>query len=112
MPTTRVSKSLSTVRRKGLFARVLAVGAPAGMPCTPYTSRGVRCVFSSLSLKCSKCIRRGVGCDGSAFTEGFDRLESEKKKLEVARQTVLKQATRNTAEAVSLNRRIELLKAT
>jgi hypothetical protein len=85
MPTYRVSKTSSTSRRKGLVLRVSAVGKAAVMPCSLYTSLGARCVFSSLSLKCSEYIRREVACDGNAFTEGFAKIKSEKKKLELAR---------------------------
>jgi hypothetical protein len=85
MPTYRVSKTSSTSRRKGLVSRVSAVGKAAVMLCSPCTSSGARCVFSSLSLKCLECIRRGVAYDGNAFAEGFDKIESEKKKLELAR---------------------------
>jgi hypothetical protein len=85
MPMYRVSKTSSISRRKGLVLRVLAVGRAAVMPCSPCTSSGARCVFSLLSLKCSECIRRGVAYDGNAFTKGFDKIESEKKKLELAR---------------------------
>jgi hypothetical protein len=84
MPTYRVSKTSSTSRRKGLVLRVSAVGEAAMMLCSPCTSLSARCVFSSLSLKCSECIRRGVACDGNAFAEGFDKIEFEKKKLELA----------------------------
>jgi hypothetical protein len=51
---------------------------------------GAYCVFSSLSLKCFECIRHGVACDENAFAEGFDKIELEKKKLELARQSALK----------------------
>jgi hypothetical protein len=110
MPTYRVSKSSSTSRRKGLVLRVSALGKAAVMPCSPCVGSGVRCVFSSLSLKCSECIRRGVACDGNAFAEGFDKIESEKKKLELARQLALKQAALKSAEALSLNCYIKLLR--
>jgi hypothetical protein len=85
MPTYRVSKTSSTSRRKGLILRVSAVGKAAVMPCSPCTSLGARYVFSSLSLKCLECIRRRVACDGNVFIEGFNKIESEKKKLELAR---------------------------
>jgi hypothetical protein len=90
MPTYRVSKTSSTSRRKGLVLRVSAVGKAAVMLCSPCTSSGARCVFSSLSLKCSECIRCRVACDGNTFTKGFDKIESKKKKLELARQSALK----------------------
>jgi hypothetical protein len=109
MPTYKVSKTSSTSRRKGLVSRVSALGKAAVMPCSPCTSLGARCVFSSLSLKCSECIRRGVACDGNAFAKGFDKIESEKKKLELARQSALEQAALKSAEALSLNRRIKSL---
>jgi hypothetical protein len=96
MPTYRVSKSSSTSRRKGLVLRVSALGKAAVMPCSP-------CVGS-------ECIRRGVACDRNAFAEGFDKIESEKKKLELARQSALEQAALKSMEALSLNRRIELLR--
>jgi hypothetical protein len=90
MPIYRVSKSSSTSRRKGLVSRVSALGEAIVMPYSPYVSSGARYVFSSLSLKCSECIRRGITCDGNVFAEGFDKIESEKKKLELARQSALK----------------------
>jgi hypothetical protein len=85
MPTYRVSKPSSTSRCKGLVLRVSALEKAAVMSCSLCTSLGARYVFSSLSLKCSECIRRGVACDGNAFAEGFDKIESKKKKLELAR---------------------------
>jgi hypothetical protein len=48
------------------------------------TSLDVYYVFSLLSLKCSECIRCRVAYDGNAFTEGFNKIESKKKKLELA----------------------------
>jgi hypothetical protein len=54
------------------------------MLCSPCTSLGAYYVFSSLSLKCSECIRRGVACDRNAFVEGFNKIKSKKKKLELA----------------------------
>jgi hypothetical protein len=54
------------------------------MLCSPYIAFSARYVFSSLSLKCSKCIRYNVACDGNAFTKGFNKIELEKKKLELA----------------------------
>jgi hypothetical protein len=80
-----VRKSSSTSRRKVLVSRVLALRKTVVMPYSLYTSLGARYVFSSLSLKCSKYIRRRVIYDGNAFAEGFDKIESEKKKLELAR---------------------------
>jgi hypothetical protein len=85
MPTYRVSKTSSTSWRKGLVLRVSAVRKAAMMLCSLCISLGARYVFSSLSLKCSECIRRGVACDRNAFAEGFDKIESKKKKLELAR---------------------------
>jgi hypothetical protein len=85
MPTYKVSKSSSTSRRKGLVSRVSALGKTVVMLCSLCMSSGARCVFSSLSLKCSECIYREVACDGNAFAEGFNKIKSEKKKLELAR---------------------------
>jgi hypothetical protein len=79
------------------------------MPCSPCGGSGARCVFSSLSLKCSECIRRGIACDGNAFAEGFDKIESEKKKLELAHQSALKQAALKSVEALSLSHHIKSL---
>jgi hypothetical protein len=90
MPTYRMSKPSSTSRRKGLVLRVSALGKAAVMPYSPCTSSGAHYVFFSLSLKCSECIRRGVAYNGNAFTKGFDKIESKKKKLELARQLALK----------------------
>jgi hypothetical protein len=84
MPTYKVSKSSSTSRRKGLVLRVSALGEAVAMPYSPYVGSSARYVFSSLSLKCSECIRRGIAYDGNAFAEGFDKIELEKKKLKVA----------------------------
>jgi hypothetical protein len=89
MPTYRVSKTSSTSRRKGLVLRVSVLRKAAVMPCSPCTSSGAHYVFSSLSLKCLECIRHKVAYDGNAFAEGFDKIESEKKKLELARQSAL-----------------------
>jgi hypothetical protein len=85
IPTYRVSKSSSTSRRKGLISRVTALEEAVVMPCSPYVSSSAHYVFSSSSLKCFKCIRRGVTYDENAFMEGFDKIESKKKKLELAR---------------------------
>jgi hypothetical protein len=85
MLTYRVSKSSFISWRKGLVLRVSALGKAVMMPCSPCIGSGARYVFSSLSLKCSEYIRRGVACDGNAFAEGFNKIESEKKKLELAR---------------------------
>jgi hypothetical protein len=84
MPTYRVSKPSSTSRRKGLVLRVSTLGKAAVILCSSCTSSGARCVFSSLSLKCLECIRRRVACDGNTFTEDFNKIESKKKKLELA----------------------------
>jgi hypothetical protein len=54
------------------------------MLCSPCISSGACYVFSSLSLKCSECICYRVACDGNAFIEGFNKIESEKKKLKLA----------------------------
>jgi hypothetical protein len=89
MPIYRVSKSSSTSRRRGLVLRVSALEKAAVMLCSPCISSGARYVFSSLSLKCSECIYRGVAYDGNAFAEGFNKIESEKKKLELAHQLAL-----------------------
>jgi hypothetical protein len=89
MPIYRVSKSSSTSRRKGLVLRVSTLGEATVMPCSPCTSSDARYVFSSLSLKCFECIRRGIACDGNVFAEGFDKIESAKKKLELAYQSTL-----------------------
>jgi hypothetical protein len=85
-----VSKSSSTSWRKGLISRVSALREAVVIPCYPYVGSGVRYVFSLLSLKCSKCIRREVAYDGNVFTKGFNKIELEKKKLELARQSALK----------------------
>jgi hypothetical protein len=90
MPTYKVSKSSSTSRRKGLVSRVSALGKAAVMLYSLCMSSGARYIFSSLSLKCSKYIHYGVAYDRNAFAEGFDKIESEKKKLELARQSALK----------------------
>jgi hypothetical protein len=79
-----VSKTSSTSRRKGLVLRVSVVGKAAVMLYSLCTSLGARCVFSSLSLKCLECIRRGVAYNGNAFAKGFDKIEFKKKKLELA----------------------------
>jgi hypothetical protein len=110
MPAYKVSKPSSISRRKGLVLRVSALRKAVVMPCSPCTGSGARCVFSSLSLKCSECIRHGVACDGNAFTEGFDKIESEKKKLELAHQSALKQIALKSIEALSLNHHIESLR--
>jgi hypothetical protein len=80
-----VSKSSFTSRRKGLVSRVTALEKAVVMTCSPYVSSSAYYVFSFLSLKCSKCIRRGVTYDENAFMEGFNKIKLEKKKLELAR---------------------------
>jgi hypothetical protein len=54
------------------------------MPYSLYILFNVCCVFSSLSLKCSKCIYCSVAYDRNAFAKGFNKIELEKKKLELA----------------------------
>jgi hypothetical protein len=34
-------------------------------------------VFSSTSIKCAKCVRRGVRCNGNFSSKDFDRLSAE-----------------------------------
>jgi hypothetical protein len=45
---------------------------------------GVCCVFSLLSLKCSKCIYYDVAYNRNVFIKGFNKIKLEKKKLELA----------------------------
>jgi hypothetical protein len=49
-----------------------------------YISLGAYCVFSSLSLKCLEYICCGIVYNKNAFTKGFNKIKSKKKKLELA----------------------------
>jgi hypothetical protein len=59
-------------------------------------------MFSGDSSKCSKCIRKGVVCDGNFSEADFDKLSEEKDRLEAAR-------TRAITEVASLDKRIKAL---
>jgi hypothetical protein len=62
----------------------LTLGKSIVMLCSPYITSRVRCVFSSLSLKCFDYIYHRVIYDENAFAKGFDKIKLEKKKLELA----------------------------
>jgi hypothetical protein len=79
------------------------------MPCSPCVTSSARYMFSLLSLKCSKYICRSVACDRNVFAKGFNKIELEKKKLELAHQLALKQAVLKSTKALSLNYYIKLL---
>jgi hypothetical protein len=59
-------------------------------------------VFSGDSVKCFKCTRKVVACDGNFSEADFDKLLEEKVYLEIARTHAIK-------ELASLHRRIEAL---
>ena len=110
MPTYKVSKVSSTCRRKGLALRVASLGGVAVMPCSACAAAGSLCVFSPQYPKCSECIRRGIPCDRNFSEADFDRLESEKRKLEAALWASLARQRKEAVEAESLGQRIESLK--
>ena len=105
-----MSKIPSSRRRQILSARVRLEGVEVDMPCSLYAISGSLCMFSVASIKCSECVRRGVRCDGNFSSDDFDRLTAEQQKLEQARQAALERAAKDTAEAVTLGRRIEALR--
>jgi hypothetical protein len=41
---------------------------------SPYAASGSLYYFSEASIKCSKCVRRGVRYDGNFSADDFDRL--------------------------------------
>jgi hypothetical protein len=93
MPIYRVSKNTSTSHRRDLVQRVSTLGEAVVMLCSPYIMSSIHYIFSSLSLKCSKCIRHKVIYNRNAFIKGFNKIKLEKKKLKIAYQLALKQAT-------------------
>jgi hypothetical protein len=84
MPTYRVSKVPTSRRRQGLSAQVRLQGVEADMLYSPCAASGSLYYFSEASIKCSKCVRRGVRCDGNFSADDFDRLHAEQEKLERA----------------------------
>jgi hypothetical protein len=54
------------------------------MLCSPYVRSSAYYMFCSLSLKCSKYIHYDVAYDRNIFAKGFNKIELEKKKLELA----------------------------
>jgi hypothetical protein len=77
---------------------------------SPCAASGSLYYFSEASIKCSKCVRRGVRCDGNFSADDFDRLHAEQEKLERAWQDALERAVKDIAAAVTLRRRIEALR--
>jgi hypothetical protein len=70
--------------------------------CTPCARARSLYVFFGDSVKCAKCTRKGVPCDGNFLEADFDKLLKEKARLKAARTRALKEAT-------SLNQRIKAL---
>jgi hypothetical protein len=79
------------------------------MLCSPYAASRSLYYFSEASTKCSKCVRRGVRCDGNFSTNDFNRLHAEQEKLKRARQDALERAVKDIAAAVTLGRHIKAL---
>jgi hypothetical protein len=80
------------------------------MPCSPCAASGSLYYFSTASVKCSECVRRGVQCDGNFSIDDFDRLYAEQEKLERVRQDALEWVAKDSAAAVTLGRRIKALR--
>jgi hypothetical protein len=55
------------------------------MSYSPCAASRSLCYFSKASMKCSKCVRRSVRCDGNFSANDFDRLYAEQERLERAR---------------------------
>ena len=86
--------------------RLEETGVPAMMPCSRCFERELFCVFCEGSDKCSECTRRGRTCDGSFSGLDFDRLETEKGRLEAELQASLARQAREAQQALSLSQRI------
>jgi hypothetical protein len=70
--------------------------------CTPCARARTFYMFFKDSTKCSKCIYKGVVCDGNFSKADFDKLSEEKDRLKITR-------TRVIIEVASLNKRIKAL---
>jgi hypothetical protein len=79
------------------------------MSYSPYAASRSLYYFSKAFIKCSKCVHRGVRCDGNFSANDFDRLHVEQEKLERARQDALERAAKDIVAAVTLRRRIKAL---
>jgi hypothetical protein len=79
------------------------------MSYSPCAASGSLYYFSEASTKCSKCVRRGVRCDGNFSANDFDRLHVEQERLERAQQNAFKRAAKDIAAAMTLGRRIKAL---
>jgi hypothetical protein len=77
MPTCKVSKIPSSRRRLALYARVRLEGVQVDISCSAYETSGSLYVFSAASVKCAKCVRRGVCYDGNFSSDDFDRLSAK-----------------------------------
>jgi hypothetical protein len=51
---------------------------------SPYAASRSLYYFSKASIKCLKCVRRGVRYNGNFSTDDFDRLHAKQEKLERA----------------------------
>jgi Zn ribbon nucleic-acid-binding protein len=89
MPSYRVGKSSSTKRRVDLVRRLKSQGLVAMVACSRCEAAYTLYVFVESALKCIECVRKGCGCDGNFFSEDFNRIKKEKKKLKVALYTTL-----------------------
>jgi hypothetical protein len=72
-----------------LATRIASKGKEVQMPYSGYTISGSLCVFSDSSIRCAKCVRRGVRCDGNFSIDDFDRLTAEQRKLEAVWEALL-----------------------
>jgi hypothetical protein len=81
------------------------------MLCSRCEEKQLLCILAKGSMKCVKCVRSAVHCDGTFSAKDFDKLQFEIVKLERARRVALDRVQREAAEAVSLNRRLEFLEA-
>lgn len=111
MPLTesRIGKSKPRVRSRALAAKIVLWGCQVDMPCSVCARDKKPCFFSPQSSKCSHCTAKGVPCDGNYSEDAFQKLESEKQKLQRALRALHVRQRKDAQEAESLDRRMEAL---
>jgi hypothetical protein len=72
-----------------LATRIASKGKEVQMLYSGYTISVSLCVFSDSLIRCAKCVRRGVRCDGNFSINDFDRLTAEQRKLEAVWEALL-----------------------
>jgi hypothetical protein len=109
MSLCHIVKSSPTRRQQVLAAKIYKKGVIAIVACSACARAQVLYVFSLSSSKCAECTRKRVLCDRSFSKADYNKLSKKKARLKTARQMALDRAQRESAEAVSLNRRIIVL---